>query len=60
VKIFLQDFMRDVEGHSEDYSCLCPEAKIIINTYQPGTALQETMDSVTERWTKYVTSLQEW
>ena len=53
-----QDYMRDIEGHTDDYLALCPEAKELSDKYKPSDVLDEMMSSLHDRWSAYVGELQ--
>lgn len=49
--------MRDIETHTEDYLCLCPEAGQLSQDYKPSDMLDQMMRKLAERWTQYVEAL---
>ena len=52
-----QDFMREVEGHTKQYSALRSHSERLASQYKPSDHLEGMKESVGTKWEGFVTSL---
>ena len=55
----LQEFMHDIETHTEDYLVLVPEGRDLMERYTPSDWLGGVMGKLKDRWFGYVDALSE-